>query len=142
MSEPSYSRHEEYELTKVALAREDVPAEAFALLSAWIEGEQLLVDDREGVGGIDFSRMDSKVVAPLPHIFASFFARRPYKRKAGHSPSWNGFYLLLYRDVEEGWKLERIRRDSSDAQFAPVFAARNKAVEEIKKRLGNDLGDN
>ncbi len=142
MREPSYSRHEEYELTKVALAREDVPAEAFALLSAWIEGEHLLVDDREGVGGIDFSRMDSKVVAPLPHIFASFFARRPYKRKAGHSPSWNGFYLLLYRDVEEGWKLERIRRDSSDAQFAPVFAARNKAVEEIKKRLGNDLGDN
>jgi hypothetical protein len=142
MREPSDLAHEEYELTKVALAREDIPAEAFALLSAWIEGEHLLVDDREGVGGIDFSRMDSRVMVPLPHIFASFFARRPYKRKAGHFPRWNGFYLLLYRDVEEGWKLERIRRDSPDAQFAPVFAARNKVVEQIKKRLENDLGDN
>ncbi len=142
MREPSDLAHEEYELTKVALAREDIPAEALALLSAWIEGEHLLMDDREGVGGIDFSRMDSRVMVPLPHIFASFFARRPYKRKAGHSPRWNGFYLLLYRDVEEGWKLERIRRDSPDAQFAPVFAARNKVVEQIKKRLENDLGDN
>jgi hypothetical protein len=141
MREPSDLTHEEYALTKVALAREDVPAEVFALLSAWIEGEHLLVDYREDMGGIDFSRMDSRAIAPLPHIFASFFARRPYKRKAGHSPRWNGFYLLLYRDVEEGWKLERIRRDSPDAQFALVFAARNKAVEEIKKRLGDDLGD-
>jgi len=66
----------------------------------------------------------------------------PTNAKPGTPPDWNGFYLLLYRDVEEGWKLERIRRDSSDAQFAPVFAARNKAVEEIKKRPGNDLGDN
>jgi hypothetical protein len=142
MREPSDLTHEEYALTKVALAREDVPAEAFALLSAWIEGEYLLVDDREGVGGIDFSRMDSRVMVPLPHIVASFFARRPYKRKAGHYPRWNGFYLLLYRNVEGGWKLERIQKNSSYAQFAPVFAARNKAVEEIKKRLGNDLGDN
>jgi hypothetical protein len=141
MREPSGLTCEEYQLTKVALAREDVPAEALALLSAWIEGERLLVDDRESVGGIDFSRMDTKVVAPLPHIFASFFARRPYNRKAGHFPSWNGFYLLLYRDVEEGWKLERIRRDSPDAQFVSVSTARSKAVEEIKKRLGNDLGD-
>ncbi len=141
MREPSYFTHEACALTKVALAREDVPAEALALLSAWIERERLLVDDREGVGGIDFCRMDSKIMAPLPHICASFFARRPYKRKAGHYPSWNGFYLLLYRDVEEGWKLMRIRRDSSSAQFAPVFAARSKAVEEINKRLGNDLGD-
>jgi len=85
--------------------------------------------------------MDSRAVAPLPHVVASFFARRPYKRKAGHSPRWNGFYLLLYRDVEEGWKLARIRRDSSPAQFVPVTAARIKAVQEIKKRLGNDLGD-
>ena len=50
--------------------------------------------------------------------------------------------MLLYRDVEEGWKLVRIRRDSPDAQFVPVFAARSKAVGEINKRLGNDLGDN
>jgi len=85
--------------------------------------------------------MDSRAVAPLPHVVASFFAHRPYKRKAGHSPRWNGFYLLLYRDVEEGWKLARIRRDSSYAQFVPVSAARTKAVQEIKKRLGNDLGD-
>jgi len=141
MREPSYFTHEEYALTKVALARADVPAEALALLSAWIEGERLLVDDREGVGGIDFCRMDSKIMAPLPHICASFFARRPYKRKAGHSPRWNGFYLLLYRDVEEGWKLVRVRRDSSYAQFVPVLAARIKAVEEINKRLGNELGD-
>jgi hypothetical protein len=142
MREPSDLTHEEYALTKVALARDDVPAEALALLYAWIQGEGLLVDDREGVGGISFYRMDSRAMAPLPHIFASFFARRPYKRKAGHSPSWNGFYLLLYRDVEEGRKLERIRRDSPDAQFAPVIVARNKAVEEIKKQLKNDLGDN
>jgi hypothetical protein len=141
MREPTDLAREEYELTKVALERSDVPAEALALLSAWIEGERLLVDDRDGVGGIDFCRMDSKIMAPLPHICASFFARRPYKRKAGHYPTWNGFYLLLYRDVEEGWKLMRIRRDSSYAQFVPVFAARIKAVEEIKKRLGNDLRD-
>jgi hypothetical protein len=141
MREPTDLAREEYELTKVALERSGVPAEALALLSAWIEGERLLVDDRDGVGGIDFCRMDSKLMAPLPHICTSFFARRPYKRKAGHYPTWNGFYLLLYRDVEEGWKLMRIRRDSSYAQFVPVFAARIKAVEEIKKRLGNDLRD-
>jgi hypothetical protein len=133
--------HEEYELTKVALERSDVPAEALALLSSWIEGERLLIDDREDIGGINFCRMDAKIMAPLPHIVASFFARRPYKRKAGHYPNWNGFYLLLYRDVEEGWQLVRIQRDSSDAQFAPVLAARSKAVDEINKRLGNNLGD-
>src|SRR6266699_5352004 len=91
MKKPSYLTHQEYALTKVALAREDVPADALALLSAWIEGERLLVDDREEVGGINFCRMDSRVMAPLPHIVASFFARRPYKRKAGHYPRWNGF---------------------------------------------------
>jgi hypothetical protein len=133
--------HEEYQLTKMALTREDVPAEALALLSAWIEGERLLVDDREDIGGINFCRMDAKIMAQLPHIVASFFARRPYKRKAGYYPNWNGFYLLLYRDVEEGWQLVRIQRDSSDAQFVPVLAARSKAIEEINKRLGNDLGD-
>jgi hypothetical protein len=133
MSKPSYLTHEEYELTKVALAREDVPADALALLSAWIEGERLLVDDREGVGGIGFCRMDSRIMAPLPHIVASFFAR-PYKRKAGHYPRWNGFHMLLYRDVEEGWKLVRIRRDSPDTQFVPVFAAKIKAVEGINKK--------
>jgi hypothetical protein len=141
MREPPYFTHEEYQLTKVALASEKVLAGAIALLSAWIEAERLLVDDREEVGGIDFCRMDSKVMAPLPHIAASFFARRPYKRKTGHYPRWNGFYLLLYQDVEEDWKLVQIRKDSSYAQFVPVFAARIKAVEEINKRLGNDLGD-
>ena len=133
MREQSHLTHEEYQLTKVALAREEVPAEAFALLSAWIEGERLLVDDREDVGGINFCRMDAKVMAPLPHIVASLFARRPYKRKAGHYPRWNGFYLLLYRDVEEGWKLVRIRRGSPDTQFVPVFEARIKAIEKIKR---------
>jgi hypothetical protein len=54
-----------------------------------------------------------EIMAPLPHVVASFFARWPYKRKAGHYPNWNGFYLLLYRDVEDGWKLMRIRRDTS-----------------------------
>src|SRR5437016_5398017 len=135
MREPSYFTHEEYQLTKVALERSDVPAEALELLSAWIEGECLLVDGREDVGGINFCWMDTRVIAPLAHIFASFFARRPYKRKAGHSPRWTGFYLLLYRGVEEGWKLERLRRDSYSAQFIPVFAARSKTVEEINKRL-------
>jgi hypothetical protein len=129
---------EEYVLTKVALERSDVPAETLALLSAWIEGERLLVDDREDVGGITFCRVDARVIAPLPHIVASFFARRPYKRKAGHYPTWNGFYLLLYRDVEEGWKLLRIRRDASYAQFVPLFAARIKAVEEIKRLFGKE----
>lgn len=139
MSEPSYMTHEEYELTKVALERSDIPAEALALLSTWIEREGLLVDDRKDVGGINFCRMDARVMAPLPHIVASFFARRPYKRKAGHYPNWNGFYLLLYRDVEEGWQLVRIQRNTSYAQFVPLFAARIKAVEEINKRQGNDM---
>ena len=141
MSEPSYFTHEEYALTKVALERSDVPAEALALLSAWIEEECLLVDDREDVGGISFCRMDARVMAPLPHVLASFFARRPYKRKEGHYPNWNGFYLLLYRDVEEGWKLLRMGRNTSYAQFAPLFAARIKAVEEINKTRGSDRGD-
>ena len=134
MREPSYMTHEEYELTKVALERSDIPAEALALLSTWIEREGLLVDDREDVGGINFCRMDARVIAPLPHIFASFFARLPYKRKAGYYPNWNGFYLLLYLDVQEGWKLVQIRRNTSYAQFVPLFAARIKAVEEINKR--------
>ncbi len=138
MRETSYMTREEYELTKVVLERSDVPAEAMALLSAWIEGEHLLLDDREGIGGINFSRMDAKIMAPLPHIVASFFARRPYKRKAGYYPNWNGFYLLLYRDVDEGWKLLRIRRDTSYAQFVPLFAARNKAVEEINRLRGKE----
>ncbi len=129
MSEPSYMTHEEYELTKVALERSDIPAEALALLSTWIEREGLLVDDRKDVGGINFCRMDARVMAPLPHIVASFFARRPYKRKAGHYPNWNGFYLLLYRDVEEGWQLVRIQRNTSYAQFVPLCAARIKAVD-------------
>jgi hypothetical protein len=137
--EPSYMTHEEYELTKVALERSDIAAEALALLSTWIEREGLLVDDREDVGGINFCRMDARVMAPLPHIVASFFARRPYKRKAGHYPNWNGFYLLLYLDVQEGWKLVQIRRNTSYAQFVPLFAARIKAVEEINKRQGNDM---
>ena len=77
-------------------------------------------------------------MAPLPHIVASFFARRPHKRKAGHYPRWNGFYLLLYRDVEEGWKLVRIGRNTSYAQFVPQFAARIKAEEEIKKLRGKE----
>ena len=141
MSDQIDFTREEYELAKVALERSDVPVEALALLSAWIEGERLLVDDREDVGGITYCRMDARIIAPLPHVVASFFARRPYKRKAGHYPNWNGFYLFLYRDVQEGWKPVRIRKDSSDAQFVPVLAARSKAVEEIKKQLGNDLGD-
>jgi hypothetical protein len=141
LSEPSYMTREEYELTKVALERSDVPAEALAPLSAWIEGEHLMVDDREDIGGINFCRMDAKIMTPLPHIVASFFARRPYKRKAGHYPRWNGFYLLLYRDVDEGWQLVQIRKDSPDTRFVPVLTARSRAVEEINKRLGNDPGD-
>lgn len=85
--------------------------------------------------------MDARVMAPLPHVLASFFARRPYKRKEGHYPNWNGFYLLLYRDVEEGWKLLRMGRDTSYSQFVPLFAAQIKAVEEINKTRGSDRGD-
>ena len=138
MREPTDFTREAYELAKVTLERSDVPAEALALLSAWIDGERLLVDDREGVGGITYCRMDARIMAPLPHVVASFFARRPYQRKAGHYPNWNGFYLLLYRDVEEGWKLLRIRRDTSYAQFVPLFAARIKAVEEITRLQGTE----
>jgi hypothetical protein len=138
MSEQIDFTREAYELAKVTLKHSDVPAEALALLSAWIDGERLLVDDREGVGGITYARMDARIMAPLPHVVASFFARRPYQRKAGHYPNWNGFYLLLYRDVEEGWKLMRIRRDTSYAQFVPLFAARIKAVEEINKLQGTE----
>ena len=138
MSEQIDFTREAYELAKVTLKHSDVPAEALALLSAWIDGERLLVDDREGVGGITYARMDVRIMAPLPHVVASFFARRPYQRKAGHYPNWNGFYLLLYRDVEEGWKLLRIRRDTSYAQFVPLFAARIKAVEEITKLQGTE----
>jgi len=138
MSEQNDFTRQAYELAKVALEYSDVPAEALALLSAWIEGERLLVDDREDVGGITYARMDARIMAPLPHIVASFFARRSYKRKAGHYPNWNGFYLLLYRDVEEGWKLVQIRRNTSYAQFLPLFAARIKAVEEINKQLGKE----
>ncbi len=141
MREPPDFTHEEYQLAKVALERSDVPAEALALLSAWIEREGLLLDDREDVGGIAFCRMDARVMAPLPHVLASFFARRPYKRKEGHYPNWTGFYLLLYRDAEEGWKLLRMGRDTAYAEFAPVFAARSRAVEEIKRQPSKDLGD-
>ena len=141
MRESPFLSHEEYELMKVPLERSEVPIGALAALTAWIERERLLVDDREDVGGISFSRMDAKAVAPLPHIIASFFAHRPYKRKAGHYPKWNGFYLLLYRDMEEGWKLVQIRKNSSYAEFIPILAARSKAVQEIKKRFNNDLED-
>ena len=141
MREPPPLIHEEYELMKVPLERSAVPVDALTVLNAWIERERLLVDDREEVGGINFSRMDAKAVVPLPHIVASFFARRPYMRKAGHYPKWNGFYLLVYRDSEEGWKLVQIRKNSSYSEFVPVFAARGKAVQEIKKRFSNDLGN-
>lgn len=53
----------------------------------------------------------------VQYIIASFFAHRPYRRKAGHYPKWNGFYLLLYRDMEEGWKLVQIRKNFSYAEF-------------------------
>jgi len=52
------------------------------------------------------------------------------KSTRGRKWRWNGFYLLLYRDVEEGWKLLRMGRDTSYAQFVPLFAARIKAAEE------------
>ena len=133
MGESPFLSHEEYELMKVPLECSDVPADALAALTTWIERERLLVDERKDVGGISFSRMDAKAVTPLPHVVVSFFARRPYKRKAGHYPQWNGFYLLLYRDVEEGWKLAQIRKNSSYVEFLPIFAARSKAVQEINK---------
>lgn len=142
MEESPFLSHEEYELMKVPLEHSEVPADALAMLTAWIEWEHLLVDDRENVGGISFSRIDARAVAPLPHVIASFFAHRPYKRKAGHYPQWNGFYLLLYQDVEEGWKLMQLRKTSSYAGFLPLFAARSKAVQGINKRFNSDREDN
>ena len=65
MSDQIDFTREEYELAKVALERSDVPVEALALLSAWIEGERLLVDDQEDVGGITYCRMDARIIAPL-----------------------------------------------------------------------------
>lgn len=141
MKESPFLSHEEYELMKVPLDRSDVPIEAIAALTAWIERERLLMDERENIGGISFSRMDTKAVSPLPHVVVSFFARRPYKRKAGHYPQWNGFYLLLYRDTEEGWKLAQIRKNSSYVEFLPIFVARSKAVQEIDRRINNDRED-
>ena len=138
MGESPFLSHEEYELMKVPLDRSDVSADAFAVLTTWIERQRLLVDQREDVGGISFSRMDAKTVTPLPHVVVSFFARRPYKQKAGHYPRWNGFYLLLYQNVEEGWKLVQIQKNLSYAEFLPIFAARNKAIQEINKRFNND----
>ncbi|MBV9615370.1 MAG: hypothetical protein JO031_07940 [Ktedonobacteraceae bacterium] len=141
MGESPFLSHEEYELMKVPLERSDVPDEALAALTSWIERERLLVDEREDIGGISFSRMDAKAVSPLPHVVVSFFAHRPYKRKAGHYPQWNGFYLLLYRDVEEDWKLAQIRKKSSYVEFSPIFAARSKAVQEIDRRTNNERED-
>ena len=74
MGESPFLSHEEYELMKVPLEHSEVPADALAMLTAWIEREHLLVDDRENVGGISFSRIDARAVAPLPHVIASFFA--------------------------------------------------------------------
>lgn len=77
MGESPFLSHEEYELMKVPLERSDIPAEALTVLTAWIERERLLVDEREDVGGISFSRMDAKAVTPLPHIVVSFFCSPP-----------------------------------------------------------------
>jgi hypothetical protein len=66
MSEQIDFTREEYELAKVTLERSDVPAGALALLSDWIEGEGLLVDDREDVGGIVYARMDAMIMRTPP----------------------------------------------------------------------------
>lgn len=138
MEELPFLSPEEYKLMNVPLERSEVPPGALAALTVWIEKERLLVDDREE---ISFSRIDAKAVVPLPHIFVSFFARRPYKSKAGHYPQWNGFYLLLYQDVKEGWKLTQIHKNLSYADFFPVIVAKSRAVQEINKRPGNGLED-
>jgi len=59
--------------------------------SSWIEGEHLLVDERAGVGGIDFSRMDSRAVAPLPHVVASFSPAAHISAKLGTPPGGTAF---------------------------------------------------
>jgi hypothetical protein len=141
MREQPVLTDEQYKLMKIILERSEVPADALTALTSWIEKERLLVDEREDVGGMAFLRMDAKFVAPLPHVMVSFFARRPYKRKEGHYPRRNTFSLLVYRDGEEGWKLIQVRKDSTYVEFAPVIAARSKAIREIKRRFGNDLED-
>ena len=76
----------------MARTRKDVPAEPRALLSAWVfQGGKPggYFRGRMSEGIVNFCRMDARVIAPLPHIFASFFARLPYKRKAGYYPNWN-----------------------------------------------------
>jgi hypothetical protein len=59
---------------------------------------------------------------------------KPPEKPSGRSEERNGNALAAYPTVQ-------IRKDSSYAQFVPVYAARIKAVEEINKRRGNDLGD-
>src|SRR6266699_1507901 len=81
MREPTDLTREEYELTKVALERSDVPAEALALLSTWIEGEGLLVDDREDVGWMQGSWHRSLTSSPL------FSPAVPTSAKPGNTPT-------------------------------------------------------
>jgi hypothetical protein len=59
---------------------------------------------------------------------------KPPEKLSGRSEERNGNALAAYPTV-------RVRRDSPDTEFVPVFAARIKAVEEINKRLDNDLED-
>ena len=44
MKEQPSLTHEEYALMKMPLERSEVPADALAALTAWIERERLLVD--------------------------------------------------------------------------------------------------
>jgi hypothetical protein len=55
---------------------------------------------------------------------------KPPEKPSGRSEERNSNALAAY-------PTERIRKDSPYAQFAPIFAARIKAVEEIERRLGN-----
>jgi len=47
MEKSPFLSHEEYELMKVPLERSEVPADALAALTAWIERERPLVDEKE-----------------------------------------------------------------------------------------------
>ena len=56
---------------------------------------------------------------------------KPPEKVSGRSEERNGNALAAYPTL-------RIRRDTSYAQFVPLFAARIKAVEEITKLQGTE----
>src|SRR5207249_7182214 len=82
------------------------------LLSAWIEEERLLVDDREDVGGIAFCRMDARAMAPLPTSSPLSSPAAPTSAKRGirseeHTSELQSRFDLVCRLLLEKKKINR-----------------------------------